>query len=428
MESYIMDEMSDENRIDMLKRGRKELERAEEAVKPILEKVRVEGDRALLEYTRKLDRAEIASVQVGGGELEEAFDKVNPELVEALRRASKNIAGFHRRQLAEGFMYSKGGRELGMLVRPMQRVGCYVPGGRASYPSTVLMCAIPARVAGVEQVAVSTPPMEDGRVNPLTLVACSIAKVDKVYMVGGAQAVAALAYGTESIGKVDKIVGPGNVYVTAAKRLVASEVAIDMPAGPSELLVIADERARAEHLTRDLLAQAEHDPDATCILLTTSQNLAKRVQEYLGAEKLENEVARASFEKNGAVILVSSMEQAVRFANDFAPEHLQIVTNMDDEIIKKIHSAGSIFAGEYTPVASGDYASGTNHVLPTSGYARAYSGLRTSSFLKYVPWQRLSREALKELSEVIIPLAEAEGLKAHADSVRVRLEEKDDRA
>ncbi len=424
MKYYILNQMSEKEKEALIRRGRTELSKAEEAVKPIIERIRKEGDKAIVEFTEKFDGARIEELRVSQEEIEEAEKKVSSELINALEAAAENIADFHRRQLPEEFSFNDKGRELGVIVRAIPRVGCYIPGGRASYPSTVLMTAIPAKVAGVKHVAVATPPGKDGEINPLTLAACKIAGVDVVYRMGGAQAIAALAYGTESVEKVEKIVGPGNIYVTAAKRLLSSEVAVDMPAGPSEVLIIADEKAEARAIAYDLLAQAEHDPNATCILVTTSKALAEEVIKLVSEEKLaEREEAYTSLEKNGAVILVENLEDAIKFSNSFAPEHLQIITEKDKEVLEKIENAGSIFLGSHTPVASGDYASGTNHVLPTSGFARAYSGLNTASFLKIIPWQRLSREAIKKLSRVIIPLAEAEGLKAHADSVRIRIKE-----
>jgi len=277
MKYYILNQMSEKEKEALIRRGRTELSKAEEAVKPIIERIRKEGDKAIVEFTEKFDGARIEELRVSQEEIEEAEKKVSSELINALEAAAENIADFHRRQLPEEFSFNDKGRELGVIVRAIPRVGCYIPGGRASYPSTVLMTAIPAKVAGVKHVAVATPPGKDGEINPLTLAACKIAGVDVVYRMGGAQAIAALAYGTESVEKVEKIVGPGNIYVTAAKRLLSSEVAVDMPAGPSEVLIIADEKAEARAIAYDLLAQAEHDPNATCILVTTSKALAEEV-------------------------------------------------------------------------------------------------------------------------------------------------------
>ncbi len=424
MKYYILNHMSQKEKISLFRRGRAEVSKAEEAVRPIIERVRAEGDKAVKEFTERFDGAKIEEIRVSKEEIEGAEKKISRELVKALETAAENIAEFHRMQLPEEFSLNDNGKELGAIFRAIPRVGCYIPGGRAAYPSTVLMTAIPARVAGVKHIAVATPPGRDGEINPLILAACKIAGVTRVYRMGGAQAIAALAYGTESIDRVDKIVGPGNIYVTSAKRLMSSEVAVDMPAGPSEVLIIADERADARVIAYDLLAQAEHDPDATCILITTSEAIGEDVRKILEDKNLaEREEAYLSLEKNGAIIIADNVEDAVDFSNSFAPEHLQIVTARSKELLEEIENAGSVFLGNYTPVASGDYASGTNHVLPTSGFARAYSGLNTRSFLKIIFWQKLSKEGIKKLSEVIIPLAEAEGLKAHADSVKIRVKE-----
>ncbi|GCC10336.1 histidinol dehydrogenase [archaeon] len=424
MKYYILNHMSQEEKISLFRRGRAEVSKAEEAVRPIIERVRAEGDKAVKEFTERFDGTKIEEIRVSQEEIEGAEKKISRELVEALETAAENIAEFHRRQIPEEFSLNDNGRELGIIFRAIPRVGCYIPGGRAAYPSTVLMTAIPARVAGVKHIAVATPPGRDGEINPLILAACKIAGVTRVYRMGGAQAIAALAYGTESIDRVDKIVGPGNIYVTSAKRLMSSEVAVDMPAGPSEVLIIADERGNARVIAYDLLAQAEHDPDATCILITTSEAIGEDVRKILEDKNLvEREEAYLSLEKNGAIIIAGNVEDAVDFSNSFAPEHLQIVTAKNKELLEEIENAGSVFLGNYTPVASGDYASGTNHVLPTSGFARAYSGLNTRSFLKSIFWQKLSKEGIEKLSKVIIPLAEAEGFKAHADSVKIRVKE-----
>ncbi len=424
MKYYILNHMSQEEKISLFRRGRAEVSKAEEAVRPIIERVRAEGDKAVKEFTERFDGTKIEEIRVSQEEIEGAEKKISRELVEALETAAENIAEFHRRQIPEEFSLNDNGRELGIIFRAIPRVGCYIPGGRAAYPSTVLMTAIPARVAGVKHIAVATPPGRDGEINPLILAACKIAGVTRVYRMGGAQAIAALAYGTESIDRVDKIVGPGNIYVTSAKRLMSSEVAVDMPAGPSEVLIIADERGNARVIAYDLLAQAEHDPDATCILITTSEAIGEDVRKILEDKNLaEREEAYLSLEKNGAIIIAGNVEDAIDFSNSFAPEHLQIVTAKNKELLEEIENAGSVFLGNYTPVASGDYASGTNHVLPTSGFARAYSGLNTRSFLKSIFWQKLSKEGIEKLSKVIIPLAEAEGLKAHADSVKIRVKE-----
>jgi histidinol dehydrogenase len=414
-------QLTQEQKAKLLRRGRADLSKVEAKVAEILAEVRSRGDAALREFTRRFDGVEVEELKVSEEEIEKARERVDRKLIEALELAKENIAEFHSRQLRNDWSYAKDGITLGQVFRAIESVGCYVPGGRASYPSTVLMCAIPAKVAGVSRVVVTTPPMKGGEVNPLTLAACSIAGVDEVYRVGGAQAIAALAYGTESIARVEKIVGPGNVYVTAAKRLVSSEVAIDMPAGPSEVLIIADDSADAHFIALDMLAQAEHDPLATSVLVTTSLELAKQVREILEKETPARAEAKQAIEANGAILVASDIDQAIEFANMFAPEHLEIITRDDEAVLHKINSAGSVFLGSYSPVACGDYASGTNHVLPTAGYARAYSGLNVYDFLKVISFQKLSKEGLERLAKAIVPLAKAEGLEMHAKSVEARI-------
>jgi histidinol dehydrogenase len=414
-------ELTQEQKDKLLHRGRADLTGVEARVAEIIAEVRSRGDKALRDFTRRFDGVDVEELRVSEEEIEKARGRVDGKLIEALELAKENIADFHRRQLRGDWSYAKDGITLGQVFRAIESVGCYVPGGRASYPSTVLMCAVPARVAGVRRVVVTTPPSQSGKVNPLTLAACSIAGVDEVYRVGGAQAIAALAYGTESIARVEKIVGPGNVYVTAAKRLVSGDVAIDLPAGPSEVLIIADDSADARFIALDMLAQAEHDPLASSVLVTTSRKLAERVREILERETPARAEARQAIEAGGAILLARDIAQAIEFANMFAPEHLEIITRDDEGVLSRIESAGSVFLGSYSPVACGDYASGTNHVLPTAGYARVYSGLNVYDFLKVISFQKLSRAALERLAKAILPLAEAEGLEMHAKSVEVRI-------
>lgn len=388
------------------------LDEALSKVKPIVEEVRKKGDSALRYYTKKFDGVEIDNFRVSEDEVEQAFKRIKPEIIEALNEAYKNIREFHERQLPEEWSYEKNGLKLGQLMRPLQRVGCYIPGGRASYPSTVLMATIPARVAGVKEIVCVSPPNKNGRVNDLVLVACKIVGVKEIYKVGGAQAIAALAYGTESIAKVQKIVGPGNIYVTAAKQLVSLEVAIDLPAGPSEVLIVAEEHANPEFIAFDLLAQAEHDPNACCVLVTTSGKLAKEVYERLLSYKIE---------ANCFILIAENLEDALNFTNEFAPEHLELILKNPTDFLERVKNAGSVFIGEYSPVACGDYASGTNHILPTLGYAKTFSGLTVYDFLKFISFQSLDKKALEKLGKTIITLAEAEGLKMHAESIRKRL-------
>ncbi|MCL7475354.1 MAG: histidinol dehydrogenase [ANME-2 cluster archaeon] len=393
-------------------------------VSGILAVVKARGDAALRQYTKQFDRVDIDDIEVDSGTIESALETVEPGLLEHLRTAAENIRAFHRAQMGESqwFMESSPGIMLGQKTTPLAVVGAYVPGGRASYPSTALMTVIPAKVAGVRKVVVCTPPGPDG-VNPLTLAAAHIAGADHVYQVGGVQAVGAMAYGTETVPAVDKIVGPGNVYVTAAKMMVRDRCEIDFPAGPSEVLIIADETADPKFIAADMLAQAEHDPNAVSVLVTTSADVAKRVRTSLlemTGTAARKEIIQQSLE-NAAILVAESLEECIDYSNRFAPEHLEIITADDTKVLDEITNAGSIFLGQYTPVSAGDYASGTNHVLPTAGYGRIYSGLNVDHFVKKSTIQKLSREGLAHLEPTITSLAEAEGLSAHAEAVRKRL-------
>ncbi len=395
-----------------------------ETVSGILEDVRTKGDAALRQYTKQFDGVDTDDIEVDSGTIEAALDTVKPNLLEHLRTAADNIRAFHRAQLGESqwFMESSPGIMLGQKTTPLAVVGAYVPGGRASYPSTALMTVIPAKVAGVKNVVVCTPPGPDG-VNPLTLAAAHIAGADHVYQVGGVQAVGAMAYGTETVPAVDKIVGPGNVYVTAAKMMVRDRCEIDFPAGPSEVLIIADDTANPLFIAADMLAQAEHDPNAVSVLVTTSADVAEKVKADLlemAGTAVRKEIIQQSLE-NAAILVTDSLEECIDYSNKFAPEHLEIITADDEKVLEEITNAGSIFLGQYTPVSVGDYASGTNHVLPTAGYGRIYSGLNVDHFVKKSTIQKLSREGLAKLEGTITSLAEAEGLSAHAEAVRKRL-------
>jgi histidinol dehydrogenase len=406
----------------LINRGKADFEAAIPRVEPILEAVKKEGDRALRKFTKRFDGVDIKNFNVSEDEFKEARKAVPPDVKRALRTAKKNITKFHRAQMPKAWSFRKGGATLGQVVRPLRRVGCYVPGGRAVYPSTVLMTVVPAKVAGVKEIACVTPPNEDGSANPYTLVAAEIAGTKEVYKLGGAQAIAALAYGTRTIPKVERIVGPGNVYVAAAKWLLKGEVAVDNPAGPSEVLIIADSTAKARFIAHDMAAQAEHDPMAKSVLVTTSRALAGQVERALARLRFTREETRKSLDANAAILLAKNMAEAVEFSNSYAPEHLQIMTKDPRKVLRGIKSAGSVFLGGYTPVALGDYASGTNHVLPTGGFARIYSGLGTHDFLKFVTYQEFSKKALKDIAPTVITLAKAEGLVEHAESVRKRLE------
>ncbi|MGI6464959.1 MAG: histidinol dehydrogenase [Methanobacterium sp.] len=397
-----------------------------DTVENIVNNVRDNGDEALRHYTEKFDKVDLKNFLIEEENLKRSTQKIDPELLASLKKAASNIEKFHQAQLpTEWSMEVDEGINAGQIVRPLERVGCYIPGGRAIYPSSILMTVIPAKVAGVEEIICCTPPGPDGTVQDMVLAAAYLAGADKVYRVGGAQAIAAMAYGTETIPAVNKIVGPGNIFVTAAKKMVYGQVDIDFPAGPSEVLIIADESGNPEYIALDLLAQAEHDPQAASVLVTTSSELAtivkNKVEENLPHMK-RKEIIAESLEKNGKIIVVPTMDEAIRFSNEYAPEHLIIATREPEEVVKDIKNAGSIFLGNLTPVAAGDYGSGTNHVLPTSFCAKMYSGLSTESFLKKPTVQKLSEKGLNNLKDVVIPLAEYEGLYAHAESFKKRLE------
>ncbi len=387
-------------------------------VTSILNEVKEKGDAALRKYTLQFDKASIGEIEVSHKEIHEAVFSLDKKLLTYLKNASLNIRAFHEAQLQKDWMKEfSPGIKLGQRITPLGTAGAYVPGGRATYPSTALMTVIPAKVAGVNKVIICTPPKPDGTVDPLTLAAAHIAGADRVFRVGGVQAIAAMAYGTETIPKVDKIVGPGNVYVTAAKMYCG--VAIDFPAGPSEVLIIADISARADFIASDMIAQAEHDPNAVSILVTPSDELAGKVMHEIEVQSKaanRNEIIRKSLEN--AAILTGSLDECIEFSNKYAPEHLEIMTHED--ILGKIMHAGSIFIGSYAPVSAGDYASGTNHVLPTAGYARALSGLNTDHFVKKSSVQVIEKNGLDSIGETIIGLAQAEGLWAHANAVRIR--------
>jgi histidinol dehydrogenase len=391
-------------------------------VREIVERVREEGDVAVREFSREFDDVDVGNLDVTDA-AERAVKEVEDDVLDAIRTATDNVRAFHKRQLPEDWRVSEDGRELGRRFRPLERVGVYVPGGAAAYPSSAIMGVVPAVVAGVEHVAVATPPAEE--MNPVTLAAIHEAGADRVYAVGGAQAVAALAYGTETVNAVQKLVGPGNRWVTAAKAEVRGDVEIDFLAGPSEVLVLADDTARPDYVAADLLAQAEHDPNASVVCVTDSAAVAEAVvaavEEQL-PDRARADVAREALEADASgVFLARSMPEAVLFAEEYAAEHLSIQADDDEALLDRV--AGSVFLGPYTPVAAGDYASGTNHVLPTGGGARLHGGLSVDTFLRSSTVQRLSREGLDDLSETITTLAEAEGLEAHAASVRARFED-----
>lgn len=415
------------NRIKVItSRGEADTFKVEEVVKGIIADVRKDGDKALFSYTKKFDRLSITkkTVKVSDAEFKDARQKVSRDVIESLRLAAKRIESFHRKQLEESwFFHEDDGVTLGQMVRPLERAGAYVPGGKAVYPSSVLMNVIPARVAGVKEVIVCSP-TPDGEVNPYVLVAAEIAGADAVYKIGGAQAVAAMAYGTESIPRVDKIVGPGNIYVATAKRLVFGVVDIDMIAGPSEILVVADESANPSFIAADLLSQAEHDEMASSILVTTSKKVADETVKELKKQlkKLSRkDIAEKSLKDYGAIILAKDLSEAADIVNDIAPEHLELSVDRPFELLPEIKNAGAIFLGHYTPEAVGDYVAGPNHTLPTGGTARFFSPLSATDFLKRSSILYYSEAAVKKIGRDAIRIAEAEGLTAHANSVLVRL-------
>lgn len=429
-----LDESSKKNILnDLLKRSPNNYDNFADSVNAILANVKENGDKALFRYTKDFDKADInaSNIKVTEEEIKEAYDRLeNPELVQVIRRSLKNIKEYHEKQKQYSWFDSKpDGSILGQKVTPLSRVGVYVPGGKAAYPSSVLMNVIPAKVAGVEQIVMVTPPEKDGKVNPNTLVAANEAGVDVIYKVGGAQAIAALAYGTESIAKVDKIVGPGNIYVALAKKAVFGYVSIDSVAGPSEILVLADETANPRYVAADLLSQAEHDELASAILVTTSEELANKVSEYVDmfVSKLKRkEILQKSLDNYGYILVTDTMQAAIDTANDIASEHLEIVTKNPFDTMTRIKNAGAIFLGENSSEPLGDYFAGPNHVLPTNGTAKFFSPLSVDDFIKKSSIISYSREALEPLSEDIQKFAKAEGLTAHANSIRVRFEEDDD--
>ncbi len=389
----------------------------------IIDRVRDEGDVALRQLSAEFDDVEVGNLDVTDL-AERAHEDVDDEILDAISEAADNIRAFHERQVPDDWRETFGDRELGRRFRPIERVGVYAPGGTASYPSSVLMGVIPAKIAGVDHIAVATPPADP--INPVTLAAAHEAGADAIYAVGGAQAVAALAYGTETVTSVDKIVGPGNKWVTAAKAEVRGDCEIDFLAGPSEILVVCDETATPEFVASDLIAQAEHDPNSSVVAVTDDESTAEAISEAVdaqldGRERRET-VEQALANEASGVLLARSMSEAVLFAEEYAAEHLSIQADDDEALLDRIDSAGSVFLGPYTPVAAGDYASGTNHVLPTNGSAKRFGGLSVDAFLRSTTVQRLSEESLDGLAGTITTLAEAEGLEGHAESVRRRFE------
>ena len=417
---------------NLLKRSPNNYGDFEGSVAEIVANVRKNKDEAIFEYSKKFDGADINAdnILVTDEEIKEAYEKVDETLLNVMRKALVNIRSYHEKQKQNSWIATEdNGSILGQKVTPLQRVGVYVPGGKAVYPSSVLMNIVPAKVAGVDEIIMTTPPGRDGKVNPSTLVAAKEAGADKIYKVGGAQAIAALAFGTESIPKVDKIVGPGNIYVALAKKAVFGYVSIDSIAGPSEILVLADETANARYVAADLLSQAEHDEMASAILVTTSQKLAEEVSKEVDgfvAVLSRKEIIQKSLDQFGYILVADDMETAIATANEIAPEHLEIITVNPFETMTKIRNAGAIFLGEYSSEPLGDYFAGPNHVLPTNGTAKFFSPLGVDAFVKKSSIISYSREALEPVYPDIVQFAECEQLTAHANSIRVRFEDKKD--
>lgn len=395
-------------------------------VRDIIDNVKANGDKALYEYCEKFDKAKLSSLEVTNEEIDEAFSTVEPQFIEILKQAAENIRAFHKQQVRQSFILNGDGYVTGQKITPIEKVGLYVPGGTAAYPSTVLMDSIPAKIAGCEEICITTPPSADGKVNPAILAAAKIAGVDRIFKIGGAQAVAALAYGTETVPKVDKIVGPGNAFVAEAKRQVFGLVSIDMIAGPSEILVIADGKSNPKFVAADLLSQAEHDKMASAVLVTDSAELAEQVSAELERQiplLPRAEIARISIDNNGKVIVADNLFDVIEVANEIAPEHLELSVDNPFDYLDKIKNAGSIFMGRYCPEALGDYFAGPNHTLPTSGTARFSSPLSVDDFVKKSQYTYYTKDALKKSAESVAFFAEKEGLSAHARSVTVRFED-----
>lgn len=414
---------------DLLRRSPNNYSEYENTVNGILEDVRRDGDQALFDYTLKFDKFALNTdnIRVPRAEIDEAYSLLDKKLVEVIRRSAENIRAFHQKQLRSSWFEPKAdGTILGMKFTPMARAGVYVPGGKAAYPSSVLMNVIPAKVAGVGEIVMTTPPDARGKINPGTLVAADIAGVDTIYRVGGAQAVGAMAFGTRSVPKVDKLTGPGNIFVALAKKAVYGYVGIDSIAGPSEILVLADETANPKYAAADLLSQAEHDELASAILITTSKELAEQVSKWVDtftSRLPRKEIIRKSLEQYGYILLAGSMEEAIDAANEIASEHLEILTANPYEVMSKIRNAGAIFLGEYSSEPLGDYFAGPNHILPTNGTAKFFSPLNVDDFMKKTSIISYSRQALEKVHGDIETFAESEGLTAHANSIRVRFGE-----
>lgn len=414
---------------NLLKRSPNNYGQYEEVVGEIVGKVKAEGDKALFEYTKKFDKFDLnaKNIRVTREEIQEAYRSLDADLIEAMKRAAENIRVFHTKQLRNSWFDAKeDGTILGIRITPIEKLGVYVPGGKAAYPSSVLMNVIPAKVAGVREIIMTTPPGADGKVSAGTLAAADIAGVDTIYKAGGAQAIAAMAFGTESVPKVDKVTGPGNIFVALAKKAVYGHVSIDSIAGPSEILVLADESANPKYVAADLLSQAEHDELASAILITTSKELAEKVSDWVDTfvnQLSRKDIIQKSLDNYGYILLAEGMQEAIDTVNEIASEHLEILTANPFEVMTKIRNAGAIFLGEYASEPLGDYFAGPNHILPTNGTAKFFSPVNVDDFVKKTSIISYSREALEKVHRDIEIFAESEGLTAHANSVRVRFEE-----
>lgn len=424
-----LQDLRGERREKLLERSEGDVEVVMSMVRDIVSGVVEGGDASLLNYTKRFDGAELVQdeLEVDEDEISRAYGEMDPGDIKAIEKAAEAVERYHRRQVPEDWMEEfEPGVEAGQVVRPLESVGCYVPGGTAQYPSSVLMSAIPAKVAGVNRVVVCTPPDSNGRVSPGTLVASDVAGVDEVYRVGGAQAIAAMAYGTETVSRVEKIVGPGNVYVTAAKKIVSSDVEIDFMAGPSEILILADSSADPRLVALDLVAQAEHDPSSASVLVTLSDKLAEDVKGELERaleEAPRRKTAIEALKNYGRILIAQNLEEAIGFVNDYSAEHLQIMLEEPESVLDEIKNAGAIFIGRYSPTSAGDFAVGPSHILPTGRKTNRHDGINVLDFIRQPSVQKLSREGLEKLAETLERLAELEGLPAHARSIRERLED-----
>ncbi len=425
----IIEEKNNKNFIiELNSRNTQDYKKITKSVEAIIEDVKNNGNRALAKYAKKYDGFEEDNFEVKDYEIEKAVKEIDRKLYETIEKAYNNIKDYHKKQKRRTNTYKPENKDiiLGQIIKPIKKAGIYIPGGKAAYPSTVLMNAVPAKIAGVEEISMITPVGKEGKISPSILVAAYICGVDKIYKVGGAHGIAALAYGTETISQVYKITGPGNIYVSAAKKLVSGKVGIDMIAGPSEILIVADKNANPEYIAADLISQAEHDEMAASILITDSHKLAEKVNEYLKdmVDKLERkEIIKKSLEGYGGILLTDSLNESLNIANEIAPEHLEILTENPFEDYKKIENAGAIFLGEYSPEPVGDYFAGPNHTLPTSGTSKFSSPLSVDDFIKKTSLIYYSKSSLEESKEDIIRFAENEGLTGHANSIKIRFQE-----